>query len=74
MNGSGTVGCCFVLGMVQYRYCGWRLEIENGGYGPAESMDEDVTSGYHFVLESPTARQALMLVFKGGNVDLLFDE
>ena len=50
VNGSGNVGCCFVLGMVQYRYCGWSLEIENGGYGPAESMHDDVTSGYLFVL------------------------
>ena len=34
-------------GMVQCRYWGWRLEIEKGGYGPAASMHEDVTSGYH---------------------------
>ena len=33
MNGSDKVGCCFVLGMVQYRYCGWIIEVENGGYG-----------------------------------------
>ena len=38
------------VGMVQYRYCGWRLEIEKGGFGPAESMHEDVPSGYLFVL------------------------
>ena len=24
VNGSCNVGCCFVFGMVQYRYCGWR--------------------------------------------------
>ena len=38
------------------------MEIENGGSGPAESMHEDVTSGYLFVLllESSTARQAFM--------------